>query len=469
MGKRQLRFYILAYFGIAFMVLALWVMNRSSIVNSTNFSLILEQALSVTALLLLIILLIILLMHIVHLYDEWQKKEDQLVRQNVAIMEAKARDEAMLESIGDAVVVTDNETRITFVNKVFEAKLGWKFGDVKGKPVSEILPVQDENEDLVPYEKRAHIRSIFTGTKIEESMKYYYERKDKSTFPVSFTVTPIQVNGETTGAIEVFRDASHEKEIDEQKSAFISVASHQLRTPLTSMRWYLEMLMSDEAGALQKNQMEYISEVYTSCTRLSQLVNDLLNVSRIESGRIAIKPTPTDIAEVVHDSVDGVKNLLENSKITMEVAIPKKGFGMVPVDPGMLRQVLHNYLTNAIRYTKKDSKSRIHLRVQRRTIAKKTKKIPLKKGKYIVFSVKDEGIGIPLDQQDQLFQKFFRAENALNYVAEGNGLGLYLVHMIASSSGGAAWFTSHVKKGSTFYFAIPEKGMKQKKGDRSFS
>lgn len=468
MTIRRYRAFAITYFVLSLGLLVVWLFEEYSPTFRQASPAWLINVLSTGALCMIVAFLILLIVHLAFLFIRWQRRENALVRQNIALREQEAQNEAMLTSIGDAVIGTDTDARIVFVNDNCVELLGWTRRELIGKDITEVLPMLDDEGTAVEHDKRPHIKTLRNGRKVSSSMKFAYARKDGSTFPISFTVTPIHVEGQTTGAIEVFRDVTEEKMIDEQKSSYISVAAHQLRSPLTSMRWYLEMVLNDELGKLPKEQKHYLTEVFKSTSRLSELVSDLLNVSRIESGRIAIKPEPTNVIKLMENTIMEARHLLPEGRGRLEFAPPKNGYDSIELDPGMYRQVLHNYLTNAIRYSPSEGNYTVTVTLRTKTITKKNSDVPLNKGKYIVFSVKDEGIGIPPEEKEKLFSKFYRAKNATKMVAEGNGLGLYLVGLIATSSGGGAWFDSTLNHGSTFYFAIPETGMIQKEGDRSF-
>jgi PAS domain S-box-containing protein len=401
--------------------------------------------------------------------DDTQKKEHVLAEKLRDIQTAQAKDEAMLESIGDGLVVTDDDTRVIRVNPGFEKMLGWNASEVSGKPITAVMPMLDDRGKLVPYEKRAHPVALFTGEKISSSMKYSYQRKDQSSFPVSITVTPIFIGEKIIGAIEIFRDITREKEMDEQKSSFVSVASHQLRTPLTTINWYLELILGGDAGKINTNQREYLQEVYHGSKRLVVLVNDLLNVSRIESGRMKIDPKPTDVMALIRDIVKEVFPLTKGTQCLVKIDNASQTLSPVSLDQNLFRQVVHNLLTNAIRYSPQNRKTEVVVHVSKKNVTKKTKHPHLNAGQYIVVSIEDHGIGIPKDAQPHLFEKFYRAENALHAAPEGSGLGLYLVKTVVDASDGKIWFETAEGKGTTFSIAFPTKGMKKREGEKGLA
>src|SRR3990172_9199278 len=362
--------------------------------------------------------------------------------------ERAAKDEALLSSIGEGIVVTDESGLIDKINPPAEKMVGWKNEEVVGKKWFEVAPLVDDKGVPIPAEKRATQKVLATGQAISNST-YNYIRRDGTIFPVGTTAAPVIIGGKTVGVIAVFRDITKEKEVDRAKTEFVSLASHQLRTPLSAIRWYAEMLMNGDVGAITDEQKEYVRAMYQSNERMIELVNTLLNISRIESGRIRIDPEPTDLGELVKqvlfDLTPKIKTKNQNLVVSVHQDLPR-----INIDPRMVRQVYMNLLTNALKYTPEGGD--IHVIISR-------------KGEEIITQVADSGCGIPQSQQDRVFEKFFRADNAQKMEADGTGLGLYLANSIVSSSKGKMWFESREGKGTTFWFSLPVAGVEAKKGE----
>lgn len=251
-------------------------------------------------------------------------------------------------------------------------------------------------------------------------------------------------------AIGVNWDITHEAEIDRAKTEFVSLASHQLRTPLSSMNWFAEMLMDGDAGKLNKKQQEFIGEIYAGSKRMTDLVSSLLNVSRIELGTFAITTEEVLLADIVTDVETELAYRIRDRKQTFTKKIPK----MVPIalDRKLTHMIIENLLSNAVKYTPEGGT--INLTVQRK-----------QDGIYIL--VKDSGVGIPKTQQDRVFQKLFRADNVVGSDTQGTGLGLYIVKSVVEAAGGKISFVSKENKGTTFTVVLPKEGMIAKKGSRS--
>jgi signal transduction histidine kinase len=278
--------------------------------------------------------------------------------------------------------------------------------------------------------------------------KMKYRRKDSSEFYVAITVSPIVVDNKVDGVIQVVRDITQEVAIDQAKNEFISLASHQLRTPLTATKWYSELLLDDEAGHLTPRQRKYAQETLNGTNRTIKLVNVLLDVSHVESGILGVYAEPTNIAQLLTKLMKGFTEETEAHQLLVsedyEANLPK-----LQVDPNLLQIILTNLLTNAIKYTPEKGVITLTLRNDRGGI---------------VIAISDTGYGIPSAQQDKIFTKMFRADNARLRVADGTGLGLYLAKSIADYTGCDMWFESTENKGSIFYLRIPKKGMERKHG-----
>jgi PAS domain S-box-containing protein len=362
------------------------------------------------------------------------------------------RDEAMLQSMGEGMIATDELGKIVLINPVAVRYFGISGqAAVVGQPVDNAYKLYDAADKaaknpLTP-EERPVYRVLQSGVKVSDV--FGAPGGDGKLHLINITATPVKQGERTIGVITVLRDVTHEKEVDRMKTEFISLASHQLRTPLSAIKWYSEMLVAGDAGQLKEEQLDFASNIMASTERMIALVNALLNISRIESGRIMVDPKPTDLGELVGGIVADLKAKIEEKQqhliISVHDQLPK-----INLDPRLIGQVYLNLLTNAIKYTPKGGEISVFVS---------------RKGEDIISQVTDNGYGIPKGQQDRLFQKFFRASNAVKVETDGTGLGLYLIKAVIESSGGKIWFKSEEGKGSTFWFSIPLSGMKRKEGE----
>lgn len=258
-------------------------------------------------------------------------------------------------------------------------------------------------------------------------------------------------DGKIVGTSSISFDISKEKQIDRAKTEFVSLASHQLRTPLSSINWYAEMLLAGDAGKLNEEQKNFVNEIYKGNQRMVDLVNSLLNVSRLELGTFMVEPEPVNITESAQSVLDELKPSWEAKKLVLKIDY-QKNLPIIQADPKLLRIVLQNLLSNAVKYT--PEKGRVSLTIG----ADK---------QNILLTVTDTGYGIPAKQAGKIFDKLFRADNVREKDTEGTGLGLYIVKSIIDHAGGKIWFNSQENKGTSFFVQIPLSGMSKKTGPKS--
>lgn len=251
-------------------------------------------------------------------------------------------------------------------------------------------------------------------------------------------------DGKPSRIIGSLLDVTAQKQLDTAKDEFISLISHQLRTPLTVIRVYGEMLTGGMLGDLTPEQNQWIRNMTDSSAHLIEVVGDILNVSRLDLGRVKIAARPQKIINLLERCVQDVRPLAEGKRIELKLEVSQE-LPKVIVDDAILTQITHNLLTNAIRYTKA-GKGIVTVRFRAQD------------GGYVL-SVQDNGIGIPHDAAPHVFERFYRAKNALTIDSQGSGLGLYLVQVMCDAFNGKVWFESARGKGTTFYVWIPQEGM----------
>ena len=380
---------------------------------------------------------------------------EDLEKSKAEVEQAKAKDEAILANIGDGLAFTDLEKRVLLVNRAAENMLGWKEQELLGKLWVDIVRPKDDNGKELPPDRFLlnKVMSSSTTTTTTTTDSYNYTKKDGGIFPVAVTASKVSIQGEPIGAIVVFRDITKDKEVDRAKTEFISLASHQLRTPLSTIRWYTEVLLSEDLGKANPKQVKYIDEIYRADLRMIELVGALLNISRIELGTFIVEPQPTDIIKLAQDTIKDLKPKILGKKLNI-----KEQYGpdipVMNIDPKLMRMVIENLLSNAVKYT--PEKGQVDISIQ-------------KNANDLLITVKDTGYGIPPEQQDKIFTKLFRADNIRDKETDGTGLGLYLVKSIIDHSDGKVWFESEENKGTTFYVSLPPNGMKKKEGAKALS
>jgi PAS domain S-box-containing protein len=364
----------------------------------------------------------------------------------------RQQDEAMLQGMGEGLIAVDGEGKILMINEVATKLLGLPDESFAiGKPVHELYQLYEsdakENDEALHLQQRPSYITLTMGQDVEGVYGFHAATGNK--YLLNISSSPVKLDEKVVGAVTVLRDVTKEKEIDRMKTEFISLASHQLRTPLSAIKWFTEMLVSGDAGTLQPEQLDFAKNIADSTERMIALVNALLNISRIESGRIMIDPKPTDLSELVGGIVNDLKAKTEEKKQSLIISV-HEDLPKINLDPRLISQVYLNLLTNAIKYTPKGGEISVFIS---------------KKDDQVISQVADSGYGIPKEQQGRIFQKFFRAANAVKVETDGTGLGLYLIKAIVESSGGKIWFESEEGKGSTFWFSIPLSGMKPKAGE----
>ena len=237
----------------------------------------------------------------------------------------------------------------------------------------------------------------------------------------------------------IIRSFERLAEVARAKMEFISVITHQLRSPITNIKYSLEALTSEKLT--EKDQEEYFRILRENTERTGDLINNILTVSRISLGTFKLRKEMISMVDLVKETILGFKPLLRASNITLEFE-KEKGLPKIFSDPFWLKEVFRNFLDNAIRYQKNKGNIKLILRRQ---------------GKNIYFEISDSGVGIPKEDQKYIFQKFFRAKNALRYQTIGTGLGLYIVKEIITKMKGKIDFKSEENKGTTFWFTLPIK------------
>lgn len=355
------------------------------------------------------------------------------------VREQKTKLEAILNSIGDAVFAVDKEKKVILFNSAAEKITGFSFKDIKNHLYSDYIKFIDE---ITKAEKNEFINAALSGEKTILSNHTVLVAKDKNLVSVDQTTAPIRNSlGEIIGCIIVFRDVTAKREVDRMRSDFISIASHQLRTPLSGMKWFLEILLNGDVGKLNPKQAGIIKETYANNQNMIDLVNKMLDMSRIESNRMVVNFERVNLADMVKKIIGEIKPMLRQKGQKIHFTGLKDTDLEVNADKILIKNILGNLISNASRYTPVGGEIKV--------------KITQKEKNSLLFSVKDNGIGIPKKEQYRIFKKFFRATNAVEFEANGTGLGLYIVKSILDIMGGKIWFKSEQNKGTEFLFTLP--------------
>lgn len=378
--------------------------------------------------------------------------EDLKSERNTAVV-ARQKDEAILASIGDAVFAVDSHERILLFNPAAEAISGFSKEEAIGKPYKEILRFIFEKDHSL---NDTFIKKALSGHAAQMQNHTKLIRKDGAEVFVSDSAAPIRDHaGKVIGAIVVFRDVSKEQELDRAKTEFVSLASHQLRTPLSAINWYGELLLSGDVGRLTKDQTQYVQEIHDGNQRMIELVNSLLDVSRLDLGKLSNEPSANDILEVFQ-SIEKELSISIAAKKLKLVKQLESDLHPILADPKLVRMIVQNLFSNAVKYTPEKGSIAITLRAAQPDDMRLSG-LSGKPTGFVYMHFKDTGYGIPKDQQAKIFSKLFRADNVRALDVEGTGLGLYIVKEVVEKLGGRVWFESIESVGTTFYVVLPFK------------
>ncbi|HEX5797271.1 MAG TPA: PAS domain-containing sensor histidine kinase [Candidatus Saccharimonadales bacterium] len=365
-------------------------------------------------------------------------KSPSLSKKNVSKNDPEyARVEAMFDSIGTGAIMTDENGMIERVNDRALEMVGFKREELIGKWFPQVLVALDKHKKVIETMDRPITQSFLTGKPVNTLT--YYRKKDKSLLAANITVSPIILNNKPLGAIEVFEDVSLELEIDKMKSEFISIASHQLRTPLSAISIYAQMLVEGYKGKVSKEQQESLNTIIASTRRMNKLISALLDISKLETGKININYKDMQLDVVLRSIVEELKQDALKKDLKLALDIQDRPF-TINSDALFVGEIYSNLISNAIKYTPREGKIKLSLWANK---------------KSYVFRVQDNGYGIPRNFQDKIFTKFSRAPNIQSIDPNGSGLGLYMAKEIAGILQGRLWFTSN-SKGTRFYFSLPK-------------
>ncbi|MCK5044219.1 PAS domain S-box protein [Candidatus Parcubacteria bacterium] len=351
------------------------------------------------------------------------------------VEEEKERTLSIVANFVDGLINFDMENKMVLINSEAEKIFSVKNQEVTGKSIAELAKIPNIKSLI----------EILSGpskhVKIDEIFKKELKISEKLILEVS--TIPIVKEGKQTGTLVILHDVTRGKLIEKMKTEFVSISAHQLRTPLSAIKWTIKMLIDGDLGEVNKGQEEFLEKIYVSNERMIALINDLLDVTRIEEGRYIYDLTQVSFIDLVQKMIDLYKNEFEKKEIKFGFKKPR-AVPKLTVDVEKINLVLQNLFDNALKYTKKDGEVSVAIEHD-------------KKKNEMVFSIKDTGIGIAKDQQDRIYTRFFRSGNALRMETEGSGLGLYIAKNIIEAHHGKVWFESEEGKGSTFNFSLPAK------------
>ena len=380
-----------------------------------------------------------------------ETKSLELEEINSRLSKETNENNAILSSMVECLIGVSNDGKILFMNQIAMAMTGYAGVDAYGKSISEVLPLL-KNEELIKEENSPIYKAIKNR---DMGRVYLYDNvytKDKSgrIFPIILSAVPLSQDLSEGGIsiIVMFHDISTEKAVDHAKTEFVSLAAHQLRMPLTTIRWYVEMLLDGDQGPILEGQKEYISEIEESNKRMIFLVNNLLNVSRVRLGTFTIEPVPSDLTKIVESVIAEFRPIITKKKMNIETEFSEQT-KIFNADSNLMRVIFQNLISNALKYTGEEGKIKVSIG---------------ENNNRFFLSVIDNGYGIPKEDQSKIFTQLYRADNVREKEADGSGLGLYMIKTIIEEAGGTISFNSEENKGTQFFVTFPKTGMRAKKG-----
>ncbi|HQV62478.1 MAG TPA: GAF domain-containing protein [Anaerolineales bacterium] len=375
-----------------------------------------------------------------HLYELIRDQAERLGVMLRKEQEDASRSQAILEAVADGVLVTGKDNRITFVNSsaekivaVNETELLGRsldaFGGLFGKAAGSWM-------DTIRHWS-ANPASYHLGDTYAEQLELDDERI------ALVHLAPVIMQKEFLGTVSIFRDITHEVEVDRLKSEFVATVSHELRTPMTAIKGYVDILTMGAAGALNENQMHFLDVVRNNIDRLNTLVSDLLDISRIEAGRVTLNPQSVDLYEIAEDVIEEVLHRSQTEEKPMALSLDaSKKLPSVIGDSERIRQIMGSLVDNAYNYTPENGTITVNIHQENGEIQ---------------VDVQDNGVGIASEDQPRIFERFFRGEHPLVLATPGTGLGLPIVRQLVEMHNGRIWMSSTgvPGEGSTFSFTLP--------------
>jgi PAS domain S-box-containing protein len=372
----------------------------------------------------------------------------------------------LLEAAPDAIMQVDAEGRIILLNRVAEDMFGYSRDELLGQPVEALIPTELHARHA---EHRAHYRQSPMTRTMGSGLVLEGIRKNGSRFPVEISLSPSEsVEGFRVTAIirdtterrtaeerlrkvreeytQQLADANAELEMTNReleranrlKSEFLASMSHELRTPLHTIIGFSELLAEELEGPLNEKQQRFVQHIHTDSLHLLELINDVLDISKIEADRLELRPEAFDLTALVAESLASVRSLADAKSQKLETALDVST--ALEADRLRIKQVLVNLLSNAIKFTPEGGHIRLEARVQE---------------SFVVVSVSDTGVGIPPEEHESIFDKFHQVGATTKGVREGTGLGLAITKRLVEQHGGSIWVQSKPHQGSTFLFTLP--------------
>jgi PAS domain S-box-containing protein len=361
----------------------------------------------------------------------------ELKNVTASLEQARSEMHAMLNATSEAMMLLSPSGNMMWLNRAFERFFALDTSEVSGSLFHSL---------------KSHWDKVFEDSnRFNHVIKLMDEKSDAAGRETVFQIWPqkreieiysapvVNANQENLGHLFVFRDVTREREVERLKSEFVSLVSHEFRTPLTSIRGYTEMMLDGDIGELSNEERDFLNTILRNATHLTEIVNDLLVVSRLEAGAIKLNLTSVDMSELIKEAIDLLRPQFNDKKQKIKTDI-SQGLPILEADSQRINQILVNLLSNAHKYTPEGGSISVSLHHD---------------SNWVRVDVRDSGIGLSKEEKEKLFTKFYRAENPETTKAGGTGLGLWITRSLVNMHGGEISVTSQPGKGSTFIFTLP--------------
>jgi signal transduction histidine kinase len=363
-----------------------------------------------------------------HMAEAVERSSTELERTNNRLTEEKTRIQYIIEGIPDGVMMVDHRSDVVFLNSAVRFML-------------ELDGTTGDNRTLSLYDTalQPFANSIEAALREPQDVTLEHPRRRI----LRLRAVPMKDDLGQPGCLLLLHDVTEEREIDEMKNSFIALVSHELRTPLTSILAFSSYMLTEKLGPLTDSQKTGVESMYRQAKRLSAIISDFLDVSRIESGKVQMQKQPVEVDQIAERVMEELKPQAAEKNVTMSVekrGLPKDAHVIALADEQRIAQVFTNLLGNALKFTDVDGKINVTLSAR---------------NGGVVVSVSDTGCGIPPEELPKIFDRFYQVERVVTRKTGGTGLGLAIVKNIVEAHGGKVWVTSRVGEGTTFYFTLP--------------
>ena len=355
------------------------------------------------------------------------------------LAETEEQNRLLLDSAGEGIYGLDVNGKTSFANPAACKMLGYEADELLGQPMHPLVHHSYPDGSPYPGEGCPMYAAVIDGQvhRVENEVLW---RKDGSSFPVEYTSTPIVKDAKRVGAVVIFNDISERKKVDQMKEEFISTVNHELRTPLTSIKGSLGLVVGGQVGDLPDKVKSMLKIAYENCDRLSLIINDLLDINKIEAVKASFQKTTIHVNTLIDNAILSNQGYAEKFDVKFQWQPVEDDDVSVSGEENRLIQVLSNLLSNAIKYSPKGAQVVITTNHD---------------NKEVRVSITDSGPGIPLEFQGRVFEKFTQVDSSNTRQVGGTGLGLAITKDIIEGHGGCIGFKSEPGHGSTFYFDLP--------------